>query len=394
MDIQNAPLKYIKIGGYKVPQIPFFIDNKLGQFWTSLILPPKEFLEDFLLKKSSNKTNIKYKQECIKKILKEGVAHLYLPPLSRLLKTNWYLTKGSYLDLDSFKQSINFKIKQYTERVVNLNGTPKRELDNIDKLQICFEDITQKSLPEIYKQAIDTVNKNFKVDCEEIYLRFLGEAMEEFANLLEANMGKEIGVYELKLFRLLYTPQEMFANRILAFDLDKILDKSDIEIDRILTSGLTLGWVFELDNQYYKKDSEEIRILTERFLKVYLKAITAKIISQRLDETEKKTQQRQPERQEISFSELSYPDNNGRKTIYETLESLEPTLDEAIVKKERDNDFEKFKSSLPEKEKIIIDLTQKGYKRKEIAEEIGTTPQYVSKVLKSKEGALKENSLK
>lgn len=376
MEIKETPMRHIKLEGYKLPQFKIHFENRFGEFWLFPVFPTKEFVLKFYSKNKEKLSIGKEAKKYIKEILNKTPSHLSIPKFSALFAQNRFLVKEG--GDDSFFEFTRWQLAKLEKIVISM----KRKLNTVDKLQGIFEN-SNKSFPVIYSNTMRIIEGNkIKGQYQTTFFEFLDTAMNEFENLLSRNVGGNFGIYEINFFKFLYRKQPMFSDRILACDLDKILSKNDIELDKIITSLLVLGWAFELDDRYYKKSSLEIQKLADKFLRVYLSALAGKIIYQRIDEAEKKRNQRTPVK-ELTFSQFEYENDNGERVVAEELENklvsnASTPLEKIDVREQKEELYSQFSKNEAE----IIKLLTEGYKQNEIANRLKISNAAVCKTVK------------
>lgn len=395
-EVKETPIREIELEGYKALQYYIQLPNSLGSFLLAPVLPTQQYLEAYFDTYSKNHGEPETLQS-IKQFLGKPARSINFPRLELLFVRDRRMAQG-YTPDDSW-QDFNLWddfIHQALSRLDSTITGTRQKLEalgklqpTIDKLQIVFEKPEHKQLPAVYDSAMKMIDiKHAGTPAELIYLDFLEDAMANFEKILRRNIGigSPFSLFDegVRFFNILYRKQPMFNNRILAYDLPRIIRKNDLWLDKILTPLLMLGWAVE-PVVILPKTPQQIQKLAERFLKLYLVAQTYRAFYEREIEAHKQEAQRlhNDGMDEKSFSEFEYEDDNGNLVVAQELEQalIEPGQN-PLTRFESQEAREGLLQKLTPRQKEIIELLDQGFTQREVAKRLGTTEAFISQQIK------------
>lgn len=382
-EVKETPTREVELEGYKALQYQIMLPNSLGNFLLTPVFPTQHYLDSYFdeYKKMKDRNT----PEAIETFLGKPARSIHFPNLDLLFIKDRKMAKGyvtdSWRDFNLWED-----LKKELLRHINLASNARRKLEAlgnlqpaIDKLQFAFEKSNVQPLSVIYDTAVKMIDiKDAGTPAELAYIDFLESAMANFEDILRRNVGVQIGIFEIRFFNILFRKQLIFNNRILAYDLPRIIRSDDMGLDRILTPLLMLGWGIELDATF-SKTSKQIQKLTERFLKLYLTAQTWRAFYEREVERQKQETQQLHKGgiKELSFNQFESEDGEGNLVIAQELnEALaEPSFLEQL---ETEEDKGILLDKLTPRQKEIAELLLKGFEQREIAKRLGVSEAFIS----------------
>jgi len=362
MNTTQPRIQIIEIQGYKLPRYQLHLNNSLGEFFLSPVLPSSEYLLAHIAPEYA---------ERLKQMLADTNRGYAISPYQSLFAKSRMLTSGG--GQDSFFSLVQERIRLF-ER-----DYQRGRYDVPDQLQILFEN-DSTLLEQVYPAAIQALTKKSLNPLEEHkFIDAFDKVIEKFIDLLR--MDGRTGVGELRLLEQLYRKQVMFGGRILAIDLPLFMREGDLEIDKLLTSLLALGWSYEFDAAHYQKSFEDVRQLTKRFLRLYLMALTAKVLVRRDDEAEKYSKEKERTNAVIRIEDLTIEHEDGSLSRTQFIERAlsDNHSEEAMLARD---EVERLMSELSEREQEIVSLLGAGNTKAEIARKLGISDAAVGQTLK------------
>jgi len=387
---------------------------------------PRSFYEQELnqeFKKGRNGLNFLAMYEAWLYIFLETTAPRAVNKLSALM-----FKKDRYLEKDSFYESIRLSQLKKQWPIDRMVEFAEKDENQEEKLTDCFrkaegfwgEDIkfTDEEINKIIEdfivfqaRIIMTINKGESIEksiskarkeyyqkmrerypdekkrncvkqsigrgLEGMILAFWERTANKFAEKLKPHLREN----ELKLFRLLNTRQKFFGDRIIYYDFTReLFNKEYLKESNFL-------YLLILVKIYNKKVIGEYNFeeTLERAIKNYLKVVATKRLMLPMDEKDKKAEQRLrgheiPFSDNLSFSEETVLGSDNIEKNYQQKELKEKIKN--IVKEQ-----------FSDREKQVYEYWEKGLSQKEIAEKIGCSHSYISKVWKDILAKFKENGL-
>jgi len=263
--------------------------------------------------------------------------------------------------------------------IKKMKGGSKEEKAKIVKEK--FLKVLKEKIPdyEERKQALRNMARRIENKCFSIY--------EKIANNFSEKLKKYVPEDELKLFNLLYTRQDFIGGRIIKWDIDtELINPKDL----LLIPVLVLAKIYKVKTAGGYSFERALKLM----IKSYLKMVEDARNSLGMDEKDEKREERLRE-DEIPVSDYIL----DLKDYYSLLEKAQNPInnpEEEYIKKEKEKNIKKFiKQYLSQKEKQIYEMyCLKEMSQEEIAEKIGCSQPYVSKVLKTIGLKLKKSGFK
>ena len=362
MNTTQPKVQLVDIGGYKLPRYQLHLHNALGEFFLFPVLPSAEYL--------LAKIAPEYKEH-LAEILDTPQEGYSIPSYQALFARSRMLTVGG--GNDSFFDLVQNRLRSYKKEY------ERAWFDVPDQLQIIFES-DSAPLEQVYLATVAVLTKNDVNSSEdEGFIEAVDRVIGNFIELLREDGSTGTG--ELRLLEQLYRKQAMFGNRILAIDLPLFMRRGDIEIDRILTSLLALGWSYEFDATYYKRSNEDVRELAIRFLRLYLAALTARVLMGRDDEASKYLQRKDRESGSIHIEDLTIENNDGSISQIQSMQAAfaDANSEEAMLARD---EVERLLPRLTDREREIATLISEGNTKAEVARMLGISDAGVGQTLK------------